>query len=156
MHTCRGLIDSTVSQDLWVAATPRLPLPFRTSTKVQQIAMANGVAHVTRLRWISLLMENPRYLMCEGFRRQSGPTLMRGATHAAVMGEPHWTIFPRYLHVVMDMRHKTLRTHHALFPPVTCPLQTRMLTHHPHSRIRLRHTNPQLLHPLFQQSLQAS
>jgi hypothetical protein len=156
MHTCRGLIDSAVSQDPWVAATPQLPQPFRTNTKAQQIAMGNGVVHVTRLRWISLLMENPRFLMCEGFRRQNGPTLMRGATHAAAMGEPHWTIFPRYLHVVMDIRHKTLHTHHAQYPRVTCHLQTRMHTHHPHSRIRLRHTNRQLLHPLFQQSLQAS
>jgi hypothetical protein len=160
MHTCRGLIDCAVRQGLWVVAMPRLSQLFRRSTTAQiAVAMvSNGVVHVTQLRWISLLMENPRSLMCGGFHRRNGPTLTCGATRAAAMGEPHWTIFPRYLPEVTDMRHKTLRTHLALLhPPVMYHLQTRTHTrHHPHSRIRPRHTNPQLLLPLCQQSLQAS
>ena len=156
MHTCRGLIDSAVRQGPSVVDTPRLSQLFRTSTTAHQIAMANGVVHVTQLRWISPLMENPRYLMCGGFHRQNGPTLMRGATHAAAMAEPHWMIFPRYLPVVMDMRHKILHIRLALYPPVTYRLLILTHTRHPHSRIHLRHTSPQLLLLLCQQNLQAS
>ncbi len=158
MHTCRRLIDYAVRQGLWVAATLRLSQLFRRSTTAQ-IAMemaTNGVVHVTQLRWISLLMENPRFLMCGGFHRRNGPTLMRGVTRAAAMGEPHWTIFPRFLPVAMDMRHKMLRTHLALRPPVMYHLQTLTHTRHLHGRIRRRHTNPQLLLPLCQQNLQVS
>ena len=158
MHTCRGLIDSTVRQGLWVVAMPRLPRLFRMSTTVQiAVAMASkGVVHVTQLRWISLLMENLQSLMCGGFRRRNGPTLICGATRAAAMEEPHWTIFRRFLPEVMDMRHKMLHTHLVLHPLVMYHLQTRTHIPRPHSRIRPRHTNPQLLLPLCQQSSQAS
>jgi hypothetical protein len=150
-----------VRQGLWVVATPRLSQPSQTSTRAHRIALAlsNGAVHVTRLRWILLLMANPRSLMCGGFHRsQNGPTLICGATHAVAMGEPpHWTIFHRYLPVVMAMHHKILRTHLALYHPVMYHLQTRTHTrHHPHSRIRRRRTSPQLLLPLCQQNSQAS
>lgn len=156
MHTCRRLIDYAVRQGLLVVATPRLSQLFRTSTTAQLAMATNDVVHVTQLRWISLLMENPRSLMCGEFHRRNGPTLMRGATRVTAMAEPHWTISPRYLPVVMDMRHKTLRTHLALHRPVMYHLQTRTHTRHPHSRIRPLHTNPRLLLPLCQQNLQAS
>ena len=156
---CRGLIDYTVRQGLWVVAMPWSSRLFRTSTTAQ-IAVATaskGVVHVIRLRWISPLMENPRSLMCGGFHRPNAPTLICGGTRAAAMGEAHWTIFLRSLPGVMDMRHKMLlRTHLALHPLVMYHLQTRTHTRHPRSRIRPRHTNPQLLLPPCQQSLPAS
>ncbi|KAH9025389.1 hypothetical protein EDB85DRAFT_230955 [Lactarius pseudohatsudake] len=100
-------------------------------------------------------MENPRSLMCGGFHRQNGPTLMRGVTHATAMGAPHWTIFRRYLLVAMDMRHKMLRTHLVLRLPVMYLLRTHTHTQRLPSHIPPRHTNPQLLLPLSQQNLRA-
>src|ERR1700677_3797743 len=93
IHACRGLIDSAVRQGLWVVATPRWSQPFQTSTTAHRMALlANGAVHVTRLRWILLLMATPRSLMYGEFhRRQNGPTLMCGATRATAMGGPHWT-----------------------------------------------------------------